>query len=109
MKDKLITHNILKIQDTESIMHGFCFIAFIKYMHAGKTLLDYINLFSPNDYKKKDKVIYYNFIDKYDHFIYKIFINKYFIDKNQLSLKIKKLIIFQMISLKSIKSLTYFY
>ena len=26
-------------------------------MPAGKTLLDYANLFSPNDYKKNDKII----------------------------------------------------
>ena len=34
-------------------------------MLAGKTLLDYINLFSPNDYKKNDKIIYKYFNDKY--------------------------------------------
>ena len=38
-------------------MYGFYCIAFIKYMLAGKTLLDYYNnLFSPNDYKKNDKI-----------------------------------------------------
>ena len=26
-------------------------------MFAGKTFLDYINLFSPNDYKKNDKIM----------------------------------------------------
>ena len=26
-------------------------------MLAGKTFLDYINLFSPNDYKKNDKIM----------------------------------------------------
>ena len=30
-------------------------IAFIEYILAGKTLLNYINVFSPNDYKKNDK------------------------------------------------------
>ena len=34
-------------------------------MLAGKPLLDYTNLFSPNDYKKNDKVIYKYFKDKY--------------------------------------------
>ena len=33
-------------------MCGFYFIVFIEYIHAGKTLLDYTNLSSPNDYKK---------------------------------------------------------
>ena len=35
-------------------------------MLAGKTLLDYINLFSPNDYKKNGKKIFKNFKEKYD-------------------------------------------
>ena len=34
-------------------------------MFAGKTLLDYTNLFSPNDYKKSDRIIYQYFKDKY--------------------------------------------
>ena len=37
IKDKSITHNIFRMQDDESIMSGFCCIAFIKYMLAGKT------------------------------------------------------------------------
>ena len=52
MKYKPITHNITKIQDDDSITCGFYCIAFIEYMVAVKTLLDYTNLFSPNDYKK---------------------------------------------------------
>ena len=39
-------------------MCGFYCTAFIEYMIAGKTLLDYTNSFSPNDYKKNDKIIY---------------------------------------------------
>ena len=65
IKDKLITHNILRIQDNESIMCGFYCISFIEYIYAGKTLLDYTNLFSPNDYKKNDKIIYKYFKNKY--------------------------------------------
>ena len=34
-------------------------------MFAGKTLLDYTNLFYTNDYKKNDKIIYQYFEDKY--------------------------------------------
>ena len=45
-------------------MCGFYCIA-IEYMLAGKTLLDYTNLFSPNDYEKIDKIIYRYFEDKY--------------------------------------------
>ena len=58
IKDKSITHNIFRIQDNQSIMSGFYCIAFIEYMLAGKTLLDYTNLFSPNDYNRNDKIIY---------------------------------------------------
>ena len=38
---------------------------FIEYMITRKTLLDYTNLFSPNDYKKNDKIIHKYLIDKY--------------------------------------------
>ena len=34
-------------------------------MLAGKTLSNYTNLFSPNDYKKNDKIVYKYFKDKY--------------------------------------------
>ena len=50
---------MFRIQDNESVMCGFYFISFIEYMLAGKTLLDYTNLFSPNDYKSNDEIIYY--------------------------------------------------
>ena len=33
-------------------MCGYCRIEFINYMLKGKTLLEYTNLFSPNDFKK---------------------------------------------------------
>ena len=38
-------------------MCGDYCIEFINYMLKGKTLLDYTNLFSPNDFKKNDQVI----------------------------------------------------
>ena len=34
-------------------------------MLAGKTFSDYVDLFSPNDYKENDKIIYKYFKDKY--------------------------------------------
>ena len=42
MKSKSITHKIFGIQDDDSIMCGFCCIAFIKYMIARKLFLDYV-------------------------------------------------------------------
>ena len=47
---KPITHNIFKVQSDDSIKYRLHCIAFIEYMIAGKTLLDYTNLFSPNSY-----------------------------------------------------------
>ena len=38
-------------------MCGYFCIAFIEFMLAGKNLLIYTNLFSPNDYKNNDKII----------------------------------------------------
>ena len=37
-------------------MYGIYCIAFIGYMLAGKTLLNYTKLYFPNDYKKTDKI-----------------------------------------------------
>ena len=39
-------------------MCGFYCITFTEYMLSGNTLSDYTSLFSPNDYKKNDKIIY---------------------------------------------------
>ena len=52
-----IKRNIFSIQAYDSIMCGYFCIEFINYMLKGKTLLDYTNLFSPNDFKKNDQVI----------------------------------------------------
>ena len=52
-----IKSNIFRIQAYDSIMCGCFCIEFINYMLKGKTLLDYTNLFSPNDFKKNDRVI----------------------------------------------------
>ena len=65
IKDISITHNIFIIQDNESIMCAFYCITLIEYMLAGKALLDYTNLFSPNDYRKNNKIIYKCLKDKY--------------------------------------------
>ena len=52
-----IKRNIFRIQAYDSIMCRYFFIESINYMLKGKTLLDYTNLFSPNDFKKNDRVI----------------------------------------------------
>ena len=46
-------------------MCGFYCIAFIEYIPAGKSLLDYTKSFPPDGYKKNDKIIYKYFKEKY--------------------------------------------
>ena len=52
-----IESNIFRIQAYDSIMCGYFCIEFINYMFKGKKLLDYTNLFWPNDFKNNDQVI----------------------------------------------------
>ena len=54
---KSIKRNIFRIQAYDSVMWGYFRIKFINYMLKGKTLLDYTNLFLPNDFKKNDRII----------------------------------------------------
>ena len=63
--NKKIKANIFRIQAYDSIMCGYFCIEFINYMFKGKTLLDYTNLFSPNDFKKNDRVIKRIFKNEY--------------------------------------------
>ena len=50
-------NNDIEIQAYDSIMCGYFCIEFINYMLKDKTLLDYTNLFSPNNFKKNDQII----------------------------------------------------
>ena len=50
--NKNIKTNIFRIQAYDSIMCGYFCIGFIDFMLAGKTLTDFTNPFSPNDFKK---------------------------------------------------------
>ena len=52
-----ITTNIFSIQAYDSIMCGYFCIGFIDFMLAGKTLTEFTNLFSPNNFKKNDDII----------------------------------------------------
>ena len=42
-------------------MCGYFYIGFINFMLKGKSMLDYTNLFSPNEYEKNDKIILRHF------------------------------------------------
>ena len=55
--NKNITTNIHRIKAYDSIMRRCFCIEFIDFMLKGKSLSDYTNLFSPNDYKKNNKII----------------------------------------------------
>ena len=48
--------NIFKIQAYDSIMCEYFCIGFIDFMLAGKTLIDFTNLFSPNNLKRKTMI-----------------------------------------------------
>ena len=52
-----IESNIFRIKAYDSIMCRYFCIEFINYMLKGKNLLDYANLFSPNDFKNNHHVI----------------------------------------------------
>ena len=57
INNKKIKVNIFRIQACDSIMCGYFCIEFISYILKGKTLLDYTNLFSPNDFQKNDRIV----------------------------------------------------
>ena len=55
--NKNITTNIFRIQSYDSMMCGYFCIEFIDFMLVVKTLTEYANLFSPNNFKKNDDII----------------------------------------------------
>ena len=57
INNKNITTNTFKIQAYDSIMCRYFCIGFIDFMLAGKTLTEYTNLFSPNNFKKNNSII----------------------------------------------------
>ena len=61
---KIIT-NIYRIQAYDSIMCGYFCIGFINFMFNDKSLTDYTNLFSLNDFNKNDDIIL-NYFGLYD-------------------------------------------
>ena len=54
---KSIKTNIFRIQAYDLIMCGYFCIGFIDFILAGKTLTEYTNLFSPNNFKENDDII----------------------------------------------------
>ena len=56
-RNKNMIKNIYRIQAYHSVMCRYFCTGFIGFMLKSKSLLDYTNLFSPNDYEKNDKII----------------------------------------------------
>ena len=57
LQNKNIKTNIFIIQAYDSVMCGCFCIGFIDFMLKGKTLTEYTNLFSPNNFKRNDDII----------------------------------------------------
>ena len=54
IKNKNIKTNIFRIQAYNSVMCGYFCIGFIGFMFKEKTLTEYTNLFSSNNFEKND-------------------------------------------------------
>ena len=54
--NKNIIANIYRIQIYVSIICEYFCIGFIDFLLKGKSLLNYTNLVSPNDYERNDKI-----------------------------------------------------
>ena len=63
VSNKNIKINISRIQAYDAIICAYFCIRFINFMLAGKTLADFTNVFSPNDFKKDDDMILNYFYD----------------------------------------------
>ena len=56
-RHKSIIRNIYRIQAFDSIMCWYIYIGLIDFMLKCKGLFEYTKLFSPDKYKKNDKII----------------------------------------------------
>ena len=64
VNNKNIMAKIFRIQACDSVMCGYFCIGFIDYMFMGKSLTDYTNPFSPNNFKRNDDIILNYFLNK---------------------------------------------
>ena len=62
--NKNIIANIFRIQACDSVMCGYFCIGFIDYMFMGKSLTNFTNLFSSNNFKRNDDIILNYFLNK---------------------------------------------
>ena len=64
INDKNVIANIFRLQAYDSVTQCYFYIVFIDYMFKGKSLTDYANLFSPDNFKKNDDIILNYFLNK---------------------------------------------
>ena len=57
IENRNLISNIYTTQAYDSVMCRYFWIGFVDFMLKGKSLLEYTNLFSPNDDQKNDKII----------------------------------------------------
>ena len=57
IENRNLISNIYTTQAYDSAMCRYFCIGFVDFMLKGKSLLEYTNLFSPNDNEKNDKII----------------------------------------------------
>ena len=57
INESIVVANIFRIQAYDSIMCWYVCIGFIDLMLADKTLTNFTDLFSPNDFRKNDNII----------------------------------------------------
>ena len=57
INNKNIIANIFRLQAYYSVMCGYFCIGFINFMLEGKSLTDFTNLFSPNNFKENGDII----------------------------------------------------
>ena len=62
INNKNIKTNIFRVQAYDSIVCGYFWTGFIDFMLKGKTLTEYKNLFSPNNFKKSNDIILNHFM-----------------------------------------------
>ena len=72
VSNKNIKTSIFRIQAYDSIMCGHFCTGFIDFMLAGKTLTDFRNIFSPDNFKRNDDIILAIFMAN----VYKIGVNE---------------------------------
>ena len=59
ISNKNIQKNIFRIQAHDSVMCGYFYIGFTNFMLKDKSLTDFANLFSPNNFKTNNIILNY--------------------------------------------------